>query len=87
MANFIAFQLDAFQNDAFQTYVVEISIDELRRFSKVYSVEEDNSLVACSDSEKDFVFSQIQTLTVSTGTDQIFIQHQPKRTALEQNGN
>lgn len=84
MANYVAFQLDAFQNDAFQTYVVEVSIDDLRRYAKVYSVAKDDSLVACSKSETEFVFSQIQTLTASTRSNQIFIQHQPKRSALEQ---
>lgn len=83
MANFVAFQIGAFQEDAFQEYAVEISIEELRRFSKVYSVAEDKSLVACSASETEFVFSQLETLTVSTGTNQIFIQHKPRRDALE----
>jgi len=50
---------------------------------KVYSVAEDKSLVACSASETEFVFSQLETLTVSTGTNQIFIQHKPRRDALE----
>lgn len=53
---------------------------------KVYSVAEDKRLVACSESEIEFVFSQLQTLTVGTETNQVFIQHKPKRSALEQNG-
>jgi hypothetical protein len=81
MANFVAFQVGAFQAGAFQDYVVEISLDDLRRFSKVYSLAEDKSLVACSASETEFVFSQLETLTVSTGTNQIFIQHKPRRDA------
>lgn len=50
---------------------------------KVYSVAEDKRLVACSESEIEFVFSQLQTLTVGTETNQVFIQHKPRRDALE----
>ena len=75
MANFVAFQVGAFQAGAFQDYVVEISIDELRRFSKVYSVAEDKSLIAYSASETEFVFSRLQKVTAHTEADRLFVQH------------
>jgi hypothetical protein len=84
MANFVAFQLDGFQNDAFQTYVVEISIDDLRRFAKVYAKAEDGKLVAVSEAQALVAFSELQSIVAESGENTVFIQHKPKRASLEQ---
>ncbi len=50
----------------------------------MYSISDDIRITACATSETEFVVSRVQTLTTSTGSNQIFIQHKPKRSALEQ---
>ena len=44
---------------------------------KVYSIAEDKSLVACSESETEFVFSQLQKATAHTEVSSLFVQHRP----------
>jgi hypothetical protein len=84
MANFVAFQLDGFQNDAFQTYVVEISIDDFRRFAKVYAQSESGALVALSAEQSIVAFSRIESLVSEGKQTTLFIQHKPRRSSLEQ---
>jgi hypothetical protein len=84
MANFVAFQLDGFQNDAFQTYVVEISIDDLRRYAKMYAQNDDGTLVALSKTQEVVAFSKLDTLIADGKKTSLFIQHKPRRSSLEQ---
>jgi hypothetical protein len=81
MANFVAFQLDAFQNDAFQTYVVEVSIEDLRRFTKMYALAEDGTLVALSAEQTAVAFSTLNTVVSLSTTNAMFVQHKPRRDA------
>ena len=81
MANFVAFQIDGFQNDAFQTYVVEISIDDLRRFAKVYAQDEGGKLVALSKAQSIVAFYRIESLVSEGKQTALFIQHKPRRDA------
>jgi len=48
------------------------------------SISDDIRITACAASETEFVVSKAQPLYVSAGENQIFIQHRPKRAALEQ---
>jgi hypothetical protein len=79
MANFVAFQIDGFQNDAFQTYVVEVPINELRRFAKIYAREESGALVALSEDQKAVVFSRLDAVVASTEKTVLFVQHKENK--------
>jgi hypothetical protein len=81
MANFVAFQLDAFQNDAFQSYIVEVSIDELRRFAKMYALADGGALVALSAEQTAVAFSTLSSVVSLSTTNAMFIQHKPRRDA------
>ena len=81
MANFVAFQLDGFQNDAFQTYVVEISVDDLRRYAKIYAQSESGALVALSAEQSVVAFSRLESLVSEEKPTALFIQYKPRRDA------
>jgi hypothetical protein len=81
MASFVAFQLDAFQNDAFQTYVVEVSIEDLRRFTKMYALAEDGALVSMSAEQTEVAFSTLNSVVSHSTSSVLFMQHKPRRSA------